>query len=42
MVAVALLEKLAMKNAAEQPDEQTQQASEESANPDLQVVPPDA
>jgi hypothetical protein len=38
MVAVALLEKLASRNA-EQPSEQPEQASEESpATPDLQVV----
>jgi hypothetical protein len=42
MVAVALLEKINAKGAAEQPDEQAQQASEENANPDLQVVQPDA
>jgi 4-hydroxy-3-methylbut-2-en-1-yl diphosphate synthase IspG/GcpE len=42
MVAVAILEKLAAKKAPEQPDEQAQKASEENANPDLQVVQPDA
>ena len=42
MVAVAIFEKLAAKKAPEQPDEQAQKASEENANPDLQVVQPDA
>ena len=42
MVAVALLEKLTAKDTAEQPDEQAQKASEENANPDLQVVQPSA